>query len=110
MTHSFYATLSAHIDMDDSDFERLKEKASRHYDSTVKSSVEVGGFLYGLTNRGEFSNGENKTLELSGRELQLCIKALEFDNSDHTKAISKRLIGVLNEMYFQQEQINKAFQ
>ena len=110
MKHSFYAKLSANIEMEDADFKHLKSKAAKHYDSTVKDSVLIGGFLYGLTNRREFSNGEDKTLELSSRELQLCIKALEFDGEEQTNVILKMLIDVLHEMYFQQKQINKNLQ
>ena len=79
--HSYIAELKANIELNDSDFNLLLDCSARHYDSTVRSISEVGGFLYGLNNRRNFSNGADLTTEFSERELGLLIKSIEFTGS-----------------------------
>lgn len=107
-SHTFYATLQAHIELNDKDFEFLKERASLHYDLKVKSSVEIGGFLYGLNNRRLFSNGENKVLTVSSNELQTMMKAIEFGSGEHGAFLYNRFHRIWDELQQKQIEINKS--
>lgn len=107
MTHSFWAELKPQIEFDDADFDYIKKAAAAHYDYTVQQTVQVGGFLYGFTNRREFSKGEDKVLDITDRQMQLIMKAIEFDNSETGRRISKRLWGISRELRDKSEEINK---
>jgi len=105
--HSYIAELKADIEFSDSDFELLLESSRRHYDSTVQSICCVGGFLYGLKNRRDFSKGENKSTELRFGDLQLLIKSLEFVNTDKSNHLYARLTAIFMDMQAKNIEINE---
>ena len=96
--HSFIAELKADVEFSDSDFEFLFKSSRTHYDSTVQSISAVGGFLYGLKNRREWSNGENKTTELRFGDLQLLLKSIEFVNTTQALGLYARLTAIFMDM------------
>lgn len=99
------AKLIAHIEIEDEDFDFIKKCCKHHYDFKVKSSVEVGGFLYGYTNRREWSKGQDKVLELEFRQIDLLLKALEmgqYIELGKAAVISvklKKILTCMNEKY-----------
>lgn len=109
MKHTFWAELKPCIEFDDVDFDYIKNAAAIHYDAKVQATVEVGGFLYGFSNRREWSKGEDKVLELTDRQMQLIMKSIEFDNSEIACRISKRLWAISKELRDKSEEINKQF-
>ncbi len=98
MKHFFQAVIMAHVEISDNDFDFILKSCRNHYDFTVKSSVVVGGFLYGFNNRRQFSKGEDKTLDLTSRQLGLIIKSLEMQHNDQGSRIGGYLWKVVNEM------------
>lgn len=71
------AKLVAHILIPDDYFDFIKKCCKNHYDFKVASTVEVGGFLYGATNRRDWSKGEDKVVQLEFSQIDLLLKALE---------------------------------
>lgn len=110
MKHSFTSELTANIEISDSDLKLLLEISSNHYDDAVKAMSRIGGFLYGFKNRRDFSAGEDKTVELTGRKIGLILKSLELNNSDQTNGIAKTLYAILNEMQRKTIYINKRME
>lgn len=106
--HSFFAKLEARVEISDSDFNLILEHAANHYDNTVKSSVRVGGFLYGFKNRREWSKGEDKIVELTERELGLVLKSIEFSLSDQAIHIGRRLYAIAMELQEKFIEVNKT--
>lgn len=106
MKYTFYAELKLHIELPDNIFNMLLETCKNHYDSRVKESVQVGGFLYGAKNRRDWSNGENKELELTFRQADTILKALEMNNSDNANYLGEAIFRALNEMREKSNEIN----
>lgn len=106
--HSFFATLSAEVEISDSDFNLILENAANHYDSTVQDSVKIGGFLYGFKNRRDFSKGKDKIVELTSRQLGLVLKSIEFNNSNQAIFLCKRLYKIAMEMQQKTIELNKT--
>ena len=106
MKYSFYAELKLHIELADNIFNMLLETCKNHYDGTVQRTVMVGGFLYGAKNRRDWSKGEDKELELTFRQADAILKALEMNNSDNAESLSKTIYNALEEMYAKQKEIN----
>lgn len=85
MKYRFWANLKTIFQLDDATFTLLEDCMRHHYDGTVKSCVEHGGFMYGLRGRRNFKKDQpddefRNTLELDSRQLQLVMKALEMRN------------------------------
>ena len=111
MKYRFWANLQACFQLDDRTFGLLFKCMRHHYDGSVKAATEQGGFMYGSRNRRrpggstdlEYRNG----LELSSRELQLLMKALEMrqyvvgDELDQLDTDLHRLWHVLAEQHRQ---------
>lgn len=110
--HYFRATLSALIELSDAEFDLIWKNASRHYDGTVRSSVQVGGFIYGYRNRRNWAlerdddTHEYKIVDVKNSEIQLIMKACERDYSDESLRLSSRLFLVLAEMNKRTAEIN----
>lgn len=47
MKYIFQANLYVDISMTDEDFSLLEKAAEQHYDETVRSTIQRGGYLYG---------------------------------------------------------------
>jgi hypothetical protein len=107
-SHCFYATLTVDIEINNSDFNVILMSCKKHYDHTVRASIEVGGFLYGAKNRRDFFDGKDILVRLSNRELQLVIKSLEYKDKDSQQAnkIYDRLWSILREMSSVQNELN----
>ena len=74
------AELIAHIEVEDKDFEFLKDCCDGHYDFKVSSTVKQGGFLYGHNNRRHWAKDrgeEDKVMTLKFWQIDLLLKALE---------------------------------
>lgn len=112
-THSFYATIGINIEFNDEDFEFIKLSMKHHYDFTVKSSVEVGGFWYGFENLRKWGkeypiDGDNPNIgKFEERQMQLILKSIEFSDNPLSYKITKRLYGIVNEMGVKWKEINK---
>ena len=72
-THSFWAKLDAVMHLSDSDFELIQTEAKRHYDAKVRSTAAIGGFLYGINNRRNHTDSEDKVVQISSDNIQLMI-------------------------------------
>jgi len=113
--HSFYATLSANIELSDEEFELICEHAEHHYDYTVKSSVKRGGFLYGAKGSRDYAAKQDtaddlwkdyRTREYTSRNIQTMLKAIEFNQSEAALNLYKRLRNIAMEMQEKQMLIN----
>lgn len=107
--HTFFAKLEIHVDLSDEDFNHLLKQAEHHYDGKVKTSVELGGFLYGLKNRREFSeeaDDKDTILTVDERDFQLMMKALEMDKSQRGQAMTKRFWTIVHDMQKKHTEIN----
>lgn len=108
--HTFWAELKIYIEINNDDFHFIFDNAARHYDFTVRSSTEVGGFLYGLKNRRILSESKDKVCVLSSREFQLITKAIEFNTEERSNKIKTRLWKILHELKSKSKEINKQFE
>lgn len=114
-THSFYAEISVYIEFSDEDFELIKECMLHHYDYTVKSSAEAGGFWYGFWNTRTWAK-ENKKSDLENynpnirlfteREIGLILKSIEMSDSPLSDKIRKRLYGIIRELHHKWDEVN----
>ncbi len=95
--HSFWATLTATIEINDSDFELIQESCKHHYDFKIKSLVEVGGFLYGAKNRRDWSP-EDKEIEFTFRQIDSVMKSLEMYTTEQSYALYSRLRSIIMEI------------
>lgn len=120
MKYQFWANLTIIFQLDDATFTLLENSMRHHYDYTVKSAVEQGGFIYGLRGRRDFlkdklDDEHRNTLELSSRQLQLCMKALEMRHyhSKDTQEPLEQLNTQLHKLWFayaaQMEVLNKEY-
>lgn len=110
MTCFFRAEYKAHIEIPDLEFEFIKKCCERHYDYKIQSLVQVGGFLYGLTNRREWSNREDKVCDLSFREIDLLLKSLEMSRELLSYHISAAFRRICKEMSKQNHEHNKKLE
>lgn len=110
--YSFFATLEANVFLNDAEFYFISHCMKHHYDITVKMSVEIGGFMYGLMNRRTLCyrdiTDEDRTCDFSNRELQLILKSLEMQQSDEAIEVKKRLRHILDEMSKKQNRVNEG--
>lgn len=111
-THSFYATLTANVFVNDEDFNFIYECFQRHYDITIKMVADVGGFLYGFRNRripliGLDITNEDRILDLSNRQIQLILKSMEMQRTDQASNINFRFHKILQELVSSQNSLNK---
>ena len=105
--HSFFATLSATVELSDNEFNLLLESAQKHYDGTVNSTICVGDHLYGAKGRRNFSEGKDKNVDFTERQLGLALKSLEIQNTDLSIALYVRLIGIVKDMQAKNIEINE---
>lgn len=94
MKTTYLATIEANVFISDEEFDLIFKAFERHYDRTIKSASEVGGWLFGFKNRRtkfyetEVIEDEQRTVELSSRRIQLIIKSLEMERSDLASKIN----------------------
>lgn len=111
--HSFYATLTANVFVNDNDFNFIYECFKSHYDFKIKTSAEQGGFLYGLRNRrvkfydSEIITDENRILDLSISQIQLIMKSLEMHNTGQASDIYLRFDKIRIELVQKQNGLNE---
>lgn len=119
--HSFYATLTAEVEITDEEFDLICECCKNHYDYKVKSLIEHGGFLYGANNKRNFSKEyareamedfKDNDIEFSTSQLNITMKSLEqYYHSPKNEAkfiLSKRLHNIFDELQEKQQEINKS--
>lgn len=110
-SYYFFATLKAHIELSDDDFELLFEEAKYHYDFEIKSSIKVGGFLYGLKNYRTFAQEAghpDKIVVFSERELNLMMKALEMNRNEVGLKLYERLFNVFKDLQDKTVAVNRS--
>lgn len=91
----FSAELTASIEIPDLEFNYLYRFCATHYDSRVQEAANIGEFLYGTKNRREFSNGEDKCIDVTFRQCDLLLKSLEMDKGAMKQFLSSCFIRVL---------------
>lgn len=110
--YSFYATLTANVFLDDNDFNFIYKGGQQHYDTTVKLSTKVGGFLYGLSVRrspipGMDVTNEDRICEFTARQLGLIMKSFEMQSGEQASRLNLMFHKIASEMAIQQSTINK---
>ena len=106
----FVATLVAHIELTDEEFQILFSEATKHYDAKVKASAKVGGFLFGFQNRRMYAAqaGEpDQIVEFSENQLDLMMKALEMNWSSEGRTLYNRLLNIFKDLQQQTMHANK---
>lgn len=111
-THSFYATLTANVFVNDEDFYFIFECFQRHYDHNIKAASEVGGWLYGRkVHRTPYADwtpsDEDREIEFTFRQMDLILKSMEMQSSEQASAINFRFHKILGELSTSQKAINK---
>ena len=111
-THSFYATLTANVFLNDVDFYFICLGCQNHYDFTVRQSNEVGGFLNGFRNRrtpfeGFIPQDEDRVVEFTARQLGLIMKSFEMQSGEQVSRLNLMFHKIANEMAIKQQSINK---
>jgi len=107
MKYNLWAEIEINIEFSDSDWAFLLECFAHHYDGYIKSCVEQGGFMYGRNNRRIFSNGENKYCELTFRQLDSVLKAIEFNPSEQADRLNSELWKIVHDVRATSEEVNK---
>ena len=111
--HSFYATLTANVFVNDNDFDFIYECFKGHYDFTIKASAERGGFLCRLRSRrvkfyySEIITDEDRILDLSISQIQLIMKSLEMHDTGQASDIYLRFNKIHNELVQKQNGLNE---
>lgn len=111
-TYSFYATLTANVFLNDSDFYFLFESFKRHYDRTINASAEVGGFMYGRkVHRNPFTGweptDEDRVIEFTSRQLGLVMKCLEMERGEQASRLNMMFHKIASETASSQNFINE---
>ena len=110
MKYFFQVEFKAFVEIPDKEFEFILECCKHHYDFTVASSVEVGGFLYGLKNRREFSNGEDKVCDLTFRQIDLILKSIEMYDNEEERNVHRNMFKIIRQMGEENMEMNKNLQ
>jgi hypothetical protein len=110
--YSFYATLTANVFLDDDDFNFIYKGCEHNYDTTVKLSTKVGGFLYGLSFRrspiqGMDVSNEDRICDFTARQLGLIMKSFEMQSGEQASRLNLMFHKIASEMAIQQSTINK---
>jgi hypothetical protein len=110
--YSFYATLTANVFLDDSDFDFITEVCRNHYDRAVREIVGVGGFLYGFKVRRTpyadwLPSDEERIVEFTTRQLGLIMKSFEMQSGEQASRLNLMFHKIASEMAIQQKTINK---
>jgi len=103
INNMFCAELTAYIPMTDEEFNYIFETSKRHYDTTIKMSTDVGGWLYGMKVRrtpwkGATHDDVNKNVEANNRKIQLMIKCLEMSDGELPARLNIMLHKVYSEL------------
>ena len=114
--YCFCAELKLNVEFTDDEFNIIFNNASHHYDSTVKATTIPGhgAFLHGIKNRRDWekTSGDSPDYayewDLSFRELNLILKAIEFDQNYDAKTLYHKLRKIVEEMQEVNIKINKA--
>lgn len=115
--YRFCAELKLNVEFTDDEFNIIFNNASNHYDSTVKATTIPGhgAFLHGIKNRRDWekTSGDSPDYafdwDLSFRELNLILKAIEFDQNYDAITLYHKLREIFQEMQNTNIEINKTF-
>lgn len=113
--YCFCAELKLNVEFTDEEFNIIFNNAAHHYDSTVKSTTIPGhgAFLYGMKNRRDWekSSGDSPDYayewDLSSRDLNLILKAIEFDRDYNAIVLYHKLRNIFQEMQEANIEMNK---
>jgi len=111
-THSFYATLSANVFLNDADFYFIYQCFERHYDHKIKSASEVGGWLYGRkVHRTPYADwkptDEDRIIDFTFRQIDSVLKSLEMERSEQSSRLNMMFHKIAHEMSITQKLINE---
>jgi len=111
--YSFYATLTANVFLDDSDFDFITEVCRNHYDRAVREIVGVGGFLFGFKVRRTpyadwLPSDEERIVEFTARQLGLIMKSFEMQSGEQASRLNLMFHKVAHEMATTQKLINES--
>lgn len=114
LKHSFRATIKMLVETSDEEFKTIQTCMIGHYDYSVKSSVEVGGFMYGWANRRKWAlqygdKVPDLICDFESRQMQLTLKALEIWHTEEVNALAKRLWNIVHEANKVSEEVNSKF-
>jgi hypothetical protein len=98
------------VDMPDPMFYFLFDTCKNHYDYTIKSFTEVGGFLYGNRNRRMFSKTNDTEIELNSRQCDSLLKALEMGSDEMSLSLFKIIYKVFLLIRSKRDSINEQLQ
>lgn len=98
MKYSLQANIKANIIFTDQEFDLIEKDFKSHYDYLIREACEVGGWLYGFKNRRQFAKPENAECDLSFRQVDTILKALESDYSSQAIELFKKLHNILSEI------------
>jgi hypothetical protein len=112
--YCFCAELKVNIEFTDKEFDIIFNDAANHYDSTVKSATipGFGAFLHGIKNirNWEKESGNSPDYaygwDLSYKDLNLILKAIEFDENNDAKTLYCKLRNILSRMQNANTEIN----
>lgn len=115
--YCFCAELKLNVDFTDEEFNIIFNDALHHYDSTVKAMTKpgYGSFLYGMKNRRDWekTSGDSPdyaySWDLTSKDLNLILKAIEFDENDDAKTLYRKLRNIFQEMQNANIELNKTF-
>lgn len=112
-THSFLATITADVFINDDDFYFIKNCFESHYDLNVKMAAELGGWLYGFSVRrtpfkGLYITNDQRTVELSKKQIDLILKSLEMHNQKQSVLTRIRFSGIAKQLMETELKINKT--
>lgn len=106
----FVAALTAHLKLNEDEFNLLFSEAGCHYDFQIQSITKVGGFLYGFRNRRLFakeSGQHDEIVEFTESQLNLLMKAMEMNNTSDVLNLKSRLHNIFIDLQRQTVEVNK---
>lgn len=110
--YSFYATLTVNLFIDDNDFDFICNSCKHHYDRTVKSLQEIGGFLFGAKVRRTpyadwLPKDEDRIVEFNANQLGLIMKSFEMLSGEQASRLNLMFHKIASEMAIKQKFINE---
>jgi hypothetical protein len=113
--YCFCAELKLNVEFTEEEFNIIYNDAAHHYDSKVKSTTipGYGAFLYGMKNRRDWEKTSDSpdyayNWDLSFSDLNLILKAIEFDQNYDAKELYHKLRKIVEEMQIANIKINKT--
>lgn len=106
MRYIFETHLNVYTMLDNNDFSILWEAAKNHYDSTVRATIEVGGYLYGAKQSSKH-NPDHTEVKFDAYTLGIAFKSLETHSGG--LVLADTLISILQALKEEEKKINSNF-